>query len=144
MPITISATLVTHSFANSVFYLLSGLCLLVTSLRIFTFWIRSQEQQDGDVPQGAEAPSDATDLSPELLIKHPLQNKWALWYFKNDKTKEWTANLKLITTFDTVEDFWAWVLLLPQWSIERQYVFHLSNFEILNVKVTLSFILLWP
>ncbi|OWF39380.1 eukaryotic translation initiation factor 4E-like [Mizuhopecten yessoensis] len=46
-------------------------------------------------------------LSPEALIKHPLQNKWALWFFKNDRTKEWTANLKLVTSFDTVEDFWA-------------------------------------
>lgn len=40
-------------------------------------------------------------------IKHPLQNRWAMWFFKNDKSKEWTANLKLITSFDTVEDFWA-------------------------------------
>jgi len=46
-------------------------------------------------------------VSPYSLIKHPLQNKWALWFFKNDRTKEWTANLKLITAFDTVEDFWA-------------------------------------
>lgn len=45
--------------------------------------------------------------SPELLIKHPLQNRWAMWFFKNDKSKEWTANLKLITSFDTVEDFWG-------------------------------------
>lgn len=44
---------------------------------------------------------------PELLVKHPLQNKWALWYFKNDKSKDWAANLKLVTAFDTVEDFWA-------------------------------------
>ncbi|KAL5017890.1 hypothetical protein ScPMuIL_003612 [Solemya velum] len=46
-------------------------------------------------------------LLPEALIKHPLQNKWALWFYKNDRTKVWTANLKLITAFDTVEDFWA-------------------------------------
>ncbi|XP_069123007.1 eukaryotic translation initiation factor 4E-like [Argopecten irradians] len=50
---------------------------------------------------------NASTLSPDALIKHPLQNKWALWFFKNDRTKEWTANLKLVTSFDTVEDFWA-------------------------------------
>ena len=44
---------------------------------------------------------------PELLIKHPLKNRWALWYFKNDKTKDWAANLKVVTAFDTVEDFWG-------------------------------------
>ncbi|CAL8261719.1 unnamed protein product [Lota lota] len=40
-------------------------------------------------------------------IKHPLQNRWALWFFKNDKSKTWQANLRLISKFDTVEDFWA-------------------------------------
>ena len=46
-------------------------------------------------------------LSPEALIKHPLQCRWSLWFFKNDKTKEWSANLKQVTVVDTVEDFWA-------------------------------------
>lgn len=59
----------------------------------------TEEQVDGE----------EEDLSPELLIKHPLQNKWALWFFKNDRSKEWTANLKLVTSFDTVEDFWGYV-----------------------------------
>ncbi|OXB55862.1 hypothetical protein ASZ78_002973 [Callipepla squamata] len=45
--------------------------------------------------------------SPEQYIKHPLQNRWALWFFKNDKSKTWQANLRLISKFDTVEDFWA-------------------------------------
>lgn len=42
-----------------------------------------------------------------VLNKHPLQNRWALWFFKNDKSKTWQANLRLISKFDTVEDFWA-------------------------------------
>uniref|UniRef100_A0A3Q2C8N6 Eukaryotic translation initiation factor 4ea n=1 Tax=Cyprinodon variegatus TaxID=28743 RepID=A0A3Q2C8N6_CYPVA len=46
-------------------------------------------------------------VSPEVYIKHPLQNRWALWFFKNDKSKTWQANLRLISKFDTVEDFWA-------------------------------------
>ncbi|ESO03034.1 hypothetical protein HELRODRAFT_112394 [Helobdella robusta] len=40
-------------------------------------------------------------------IKHPLHNVWALWYFKNDKRNDWSANQKVIATFSTVEDFWA-------------------------------------
>ncbi|XP_011491496.1 eukaryotic translation initiation factor 4E isoform X2 [Oryzias latipes] len=55
-----------------------------------------QQQTDGQVLANAEQ-----------YIKHPLQNRWALWYFKNDKTKSWTENLRLISKFDTVEDFWA-------------------------------------
>lgn len=46
-------------------------------------------------------------MTKEIMIKHPLQNRWALWFFKNDKTKTWAANLRLITKFDTVEDFWG-------------------------------------
>ncbi|XP_033755164.1 eukaryotic translation initiation factor 4E-like [Pecten maximus] len=57
--------------------------------------------------EGVAEENASTLLSPDALIKHPLQNKWALWFFKNDRTKEWTANLKLVTSFDTVEDFWA-------------------------------------
>ncbi|XP_035746245.1 eukaryotic translation initiation factor 4E [Egretta garzetta] len=52
------------------------------------------------------APSQEV-ASPEQYIKHPLQNRWALWFFKNDKSKTWQANLRLISKFDTVEDFWA-------------------------------------
>ncbi|KGL73031.1 Eukaryotic translation initiation factor 4E, partial [Tinamus guttatus] len=33
--------------------------------------------------------------------------RWALWFFKNDKSKMWQANLRLVTKFSTVEDFWA-------------------------------------
>ena len=60
----------------------------------------NQEQEDQLVPRVPD---------PEQLIKHPLQNKWALWYFKNDKSKDWAANLKVVTSFDTVEDFWGLV-----------------------------------
>jgi len=49
----------------------------------------------------------ATKMTKELQVKHPLQNKWVLWFFKNDKTKSWASNLRLITKFDSVEDFWA-------------------------------------
>lgn len=41
-------------------------------------------------------------MSKELAVKHPLQNKWAWWFYKNEKGKTWEANLRLITTFDTV------------------------------------------
>uniref|UniRef100_A0A3Q0RPY7 Eukaryotic translation initiation factor 4eb n=1 Tax=Amphilophus citrinellus TaxID=61819 RepID=A0A3Q0RPY7_AMPCI len=60
-------------------------------------------------------------VSPEAYIKHPLQNRWSLWFFKNDKSKTWQANLRLISKFDTVEDFWAvWDDgIEPMWEDER-------------------------
>ncbi|XP_076075237.1 eukaryotic translation initiation factor 4E-like isoform X1 [Mytilus galloprovincialis] len=68
--------------------------------------LRNDTEEQVDEVEEVEGEEDES-LSPELLIKHPLQNKWALWFFKNDRTKEWTANLKLVTAFDTVEDFWG-------------------------------------
>lgn len=75
-------------------------------MHIFALFLkeeRVEEEEDDQTDDGAM-------VSPEALIKHPLQNRWALWFFKNDRTKEWTANLKLITAFDTVEDFWGLVI----------------------------------
>ena len=64
----------------------------------FDLWICEQERT------GEE---DAVVISPEELIKHPLQNTWALWYFKNDKSRDWCDNLRRVITFSTVEDFWS-------------------------------------
>ncbi|XP_018090583.1 eukaryotic translation initiation factor 4E isoform X3 [Xenopus laevis] len=60
-------------------------------------------------PQSTEEEKETGQeiVSPDQYIKHPLQNRWALWFFKNDKSKTWQANLRLISKFDTVEDFWA-------------------------------------
>ncbi|KAF7706945.1 hypothetical protein HF521_018163 [Silurus meridionalis] len=63
-----------------------------------------------DAPNSEEDQCDGTSreiVNTEDYIKHPLQNRWALWFFKNDKSKTWQANLRLISKFDTVEDFWA-------------------------------------
>ncbi|XP_077470234.1 eukaryotic translation initiation factor 4E family member 1c isoform X2 [Stigmatopora argus] len=58
-------------------------------------------------PETEEPQPESQVANQEQYIKHPLQNQWALWYFKNDKNKDWTENLRLISKFDTVEDFWA-------------------------------------
>jgi len=46
-------------------------------------------------------------IPKELLVKHPLQYRWVLWYCKQDRSKEWEECLKEVASFDTVEDFWA-------------------------------------
>ncbi|VDD90486.1 unnamed protein product [Enterobius vermicularis] len=38
---------------------------------------------------------------------HPLQNRWGLWYLKADRQKNWEECLRLVTVFESVEDFWA-------------------------------------
>ena len=48
-----------------------------------------------------------TLIEPERLRKHPLQNAWTLWFFKNDKSRTWEENQRPIITVTTVEDFWS-------------------------------------
>lgn len=54
---------------------------------------------------GKKAKGDV--MGGDLVIKHPLHNTWTLWYYENDRKKSWEENLREITSFDTVEDFWS-------------------------------------
>ncbi|XP_014605273.1 PREDICTED: eukaryotic translation initiation factor 4E-1A-like isoform X1 [Polistes canadensis] len=47
------------------------------------------------------------EFPPEVLIKHPLQHTWTLWYYEPDKSKSWEESQREITSFDTAEDFWS-------------------------------------
>jgi len=43
-------------------------------------------------------------------VKHPLMNRWTLWYTKPPSGKggnEWADCLKEVVTFDSVEEFWG-------------------------------------
>jgi len=51
--------------------------------------------------------SENENIPPELIVKHPLQNSWTLWFFKNDRSRSWEENQRPIITFSTVEDFWG-------------------------------------
>ncbi|XP_016052611.1 PREDICTED: eukaryotic translation initiation factor 4E type 1B [Miniopterus natalensis] len=82
-----------------------------------------KEEEEEEAAAGAsmrkEAPSPPTAPLPPRrkawnerpaearLELHLLQSKWALWFFKNDRSRAWQDNLHLVTKFDTVEDFWA-------------------------------------
>ena len=58
--------------------------------------------------EAAEAPDDEGGIGgPDRYIKHPLQNAWTLWFFKNDKSRTWEENQRPIITVTTVEDFWS-------------------------------------
>lgn len=45
--------------------------------------------------------------SPESVIKHPLANKWTLWWFCKDGSIDYESCQKPVSTVSTVEDFWA-------------------------------------
>ncbi|CCH62315.1 hypothetical protein TBLA_0H00220 [Henningerozyma blattae CBS 6284] len=42
-------------------------------------------------------------------VSHPLNTKWTLWYTKPaiDKSESWSDLLRPVTSFKTVEEFWA-------------------------------------
>jgi len=60
-----------------------------------------------EVENAGSAADFGVDPRKDLLVKHPLQNTWTLWYFENDKKKSWAENLRPVTSFSTVEDFWC-------------------------------------
>ena len=58
------------------------------------------------VQKSEEQATSEAKLVPEIQTKHPLQNTWQLWYYKN-VSNDFEKNLFTITTVDTVEDFWG-------------------------------------
>ncbi|GAB6028392.1 Eukaryotic translation initiation factor 4E type 2 [Chamberlinius hualienensis] len=62
---------------------------------------------EGSTESSKETTLTEDCLPPQALIKHPLQNTWTLWFFRNNQNRTWEQNLCEITSFDTVEDFWA-------------------------------------
>jgi len=71
--------------------------------------IRRMSDSEEEVSSG-HVSRNSLNASPNRELetfKHPLQNKWTLWYFKNDRAKDWESNQKQVITFSTVEDFWA-------------------------------------
>jgi translation initiation factor 4E len=72
-------------------------CVAITKIHSY-YGLQKDEKKENQVAV----------VDPESPIKHPLQNSWGLWYFKNDRnTRDWALNLKLVATVSTVEDFWA-------------------------------------
>jgi hypothetical protein len=57
-----------------------------------------EQQNDAENHQQVDRP---------VKPKHPLQNKWAFWFLKGDRTKDWTECLKKVVVIESVEDFWG-------------------------------------
>jgi len=68
-----------------------------------------QENKDnlGEIVDKMDSVKLSENGDPEKIIKHPLQNAWTLWFFKNDKARSWEENQRPIITVTTVEDFWS-------------------------------------
>ncbi|KAF8247648.1 eukaryotic translation initiation factor 4E [Wilcoxina mikolae CBS 423.85] len=72
-------------------------------------------------PNGEETSEDTGDMPAQeqltvfhsadnFNVKHPLMNKWTLWFTKPPTGKgnnDWNELLKEVVTFDSVEEFWG-------------------------------------
>ena len=71
--------------------------------------LQDQEKLE-DLVKDMKITENSTEVAtpdPEKVMKHPLQNAWTLWFFKNDKARTWEENQRPIITVTTVEDFWS-------------------------------------
>ncbi|XP_043274104.1 eukaryotic translation initiation factor 4E-1A-like isoform X3 [Venturia canescens] len=60
-----------------------------------------------EIEKTEQEATSVEEYPPELLIKHPLQNTWTLWYYETDRNKSWKESQREIISFDTAEDFWS-------------------------------------
>ncbi|XP_065072245.1 eukaryotic translation initiation factor 4E-1A-like [Rhopilema esculentum] len=63
--------------------------------------------ETNEVTSNIQQKETTTELTQEIVTKHPLQNSWSLWFYRSDKSKSWAENLRKVITFNTVEDFWG-------------------------------------
>lgn len=80
-------------------------------------------------PNATDDADDSTSTGKEQLtvfhsadnfnVKHPLMNKWTLWYTKppSGKGENWNDMLKKVVTFDSVEEFWGIYVSAPCWFV---------------------------
>lgn len=69
--------------------------------------LNNSEGELEETQHASEGTGTQVDMASDAILKHPLQNSWAFWYFKHEKGRDWLLSQKIVATFDTVEDFWA-------------------------------------
>mmetsp|Transcript_23570 Transcript_23570/g.56352 ORF Transcript_23570/g.56352 Transcript_23570/m.56352 type:complete len:215 (-) Transcript_23570:97-741(-) len=72
----------------------------------------SDEKREEPAAAASGSEAGATDSSLDLAKKHPLENRWTLWFDTPSKQQRQNANiwgqtLRSVYSFDTVEDFWC-------------------------------------
>ncbi|AAS51732.2 ADL188Cp [Eremothecium gossypii ATCC 10895] len=75
----------------------------------------TQKAQALSVGDNEERKTVLTD-SKDFDLKHPLNSKWTLWYTKPPvgDNESWSDLLRPVTSFTTVEEFWAIQNAIPK------------------------------
>ena len=70
---------------------------IMFSISLFDDIFLVQDENNEEIPL-----ANGVDYS----TKHPLHNSWTMWYYEKDRRKVWGERQRVLTTVDTVEDFW--------------------------------------
>nr|1RF8_A Chain A, Eukaryotic translation initiation factor 4E [Saccharomyces cerevisiae] len=73
-------------------------------------------EENVSVDDTTATPKTVLSDSAHFDVKHPLNTKWTLWYTKPavDKSESWSDLLRPVTSFQTVEEFWAIIQNIPE------------------------------
>lgn len=68
-----------------------------------------EDNEDDNAAEGANEQLTVFHSAENFNVKHPLMNKWTLWFTKppSGKGENWNDLLKEVVTFDSVEEFWG-------------------------------------
>ncbi|RPB02855.1 eukaryotic translation initiation factor 4E [Choiromyces venosus 120613-1] len=72
--------------------------------------VEEETGEDGLALPGNKEQLTVFHSADNFNVKHPLMNKWTLWYTKppnNRGENNWNDLLKEVVTFDSVEEFWG-------------------------------------
>ncbi|KAI5961845.1 TIF45 [Candida pseudojiufengensis] len=66
-------------------------------------------QKTEDLSLNSSSDKTVFDSKDEFTVKHPLNNRWTLWYTKPqiNKNENWQDLLKPVISFSSVEEFWG-------------------------------------
>merc|ERR1712137_1296251 len=82
-----------------------------------------------EAPQ-AEVESGDDDMNTEMMIKHPLQNQWTLWFYKPDRAKGWGKTKEKLSAFKQLKTFGQLIITSNQRvNSQLAVITHCSNQE---------------
>jgi len=67
----------------------------------------SPEPPKNEIEDGRKVSIVDPRTSGNLIVRHPLEQRWTLWYYRHDRSAKWEDNQKKVVTVSTVEDFWS-------------------------------------
>uniref|UniRef100_A0A1I8IXC6 EIF-4F 25 kDa subunit n=1 Tax=Macrostomum lignano TaxID=282301 RepID=A0A1I8IXC6_9PLAT len=65
------------------------------------------DQQENDRDSAKESGCDLALKLGKPEVIHPLQNSWGIWCFMQNRSQDWHENVRHISNFSSVEDFWS-------------------------------------